>query len=438
MPKPAKIIPFNSRQRLMATMDKTAKHNYLALIFDGVCFAIGAAFLDANTVLPSLIGTLTHNNLLIGLATTIRNAGYLLPQLLVAGYAERLAFKKPLLGLSGTVNRLSVLFMALTVFFFAGSNMNLALAGLLFFLCLFALTDGISGAPWTDLVAKAIPLNQRGRLFGTMQSLGGVGAFFAGVLIRQILVGVKFPLNYTMLFSLSFVFMAASLVGTLLVREPAGSVRGGSSFIAFLYRLPLAWRASPIFQKMMFTRMLLSCFHLSLPFYIVFAREKLGLPGSSAGLFLAAQMAGSVLASLLWGYLGDKHGNRLVIRLTSLITASTPVLAFGAGLISQANLGLAFATCLLVFATIGATLSGNWIGFTNYLLEAVPDVDRLVYVGMMNTLTAPFTFLPVVGGFLLRFLPYEILFATTCCFLVGSLLLAIRLPEPRLSISKKN
>ena len=86
---------------------------------------------------------------------------------------------------------------------------------------------------------------------------------------------------------------------------------------------------------------------------------------------------------------------------------------------------------LLLFATIGCTLSGMWMGFTNYLLELVEDVDRPTYVGMMNTLTAPFTFLPILGGVLIQVLSYEVLFGATLGVLLLGNIVASTLPEPR-------
>ncbi|MDP3058556.1 MAG: hypothetical protein Q8N36_03770, partial [bacterium] len=95
---------------------------------------------------------------------------------------------------------------------------------------------------------------------------------------------------------------------------------------------------------------------------------------------------------------------------------------------------------LVLFATIGGTLSGMWMGFTNYLLELVEDVDRPTYVGMMNTLTAPFTFLPVLGGVLIQVISYEIVFITTLVFILFGNLLSVSLPEPRhvLKLEAKN
>ncbi len=321
--------------------------------------------------------------------------------------------------------------MAFFVLFFGEKSPDLALLGLLLALALFAFSDGVGGVPWTDLVAKSIPSTRRGRLLGSMQSIGGIGAFVAGIFIRQVLATVPFPKNYAFLLTVGFVFLAISLVGTLRVKEREGAVRRGSSLSAYWRNLPRIWRSDSVFQKMLYTRMLLSCFYLALPFYIVFARERLGFAASTVGLFLSAQMAGSILASLLWGWLGDRYDNRMVICLVTITAAATPGLALGTSLLARADLqAWAFAVSFLIFATIGATLSGVWIGFTNYLLDLASDIVRPTYVGMMNTLTAPFTFLPILGGILLRSISHETLFAITLFLISGSIFLAIKLPKP--------
>lgn len=183
---------------------------------------------------------------------------------------------------------------------------------------------------------------------------------------------------------------------------------------------------------MMSVRMLYSFLYLALPFYVVFARDTLGLPESIIGVFISAQMAGSILGGLLWGQLGDRFGNRLVLRLLGLVALCTPLLALVASLMHSLGWGqLAIVPYLLLFVSIGTTLGGMWIGFTNYLLDTVAELDRPTYIGMMNTLVAPFTFLPLLGGVLLEFLSPQVLFlATGAGILVGNLC-ARELAEPR-------
>lgn len=429
-----KVLRFAHKQDFTPVMDKQTKHNFLSLLVDGSFFSTGSAFLEANTLFPAFVSLLTSNSVVIGLVSSLRNAGYLLPQLLVAGYAERLPLKKPLLMVGGLINRLSILAMAATAYFWAGTKPALALAGFFVALIAFSLTDGISGVPWTDMVAKAIPNTRRGRLFGTMQCIGGLGAFGAGILIRQILASsrLSFPSNYALLMLIGFGLLCFSFAGTMSVRETPGVTRQGASLGAYFRRLPAAWKHNATFQKMMFVRMLFSFLYLSLPFYVIFARDTLGLPQSVVGVFISAQMAGSILAGLLWGYIGDHHGNRLVIRLVGVAACSTPLLALIASLMHRMGLGqLAIIPFLVLFASIGGTLSGIWMGFTNYLLDCVEDLDRPTYVGMMNTLITPFTFLPLLGGVLVQFLSHEVLFTVTAAFVLIGNLYASRLPEPR-------
>lgn len=420
--------------------NKNAKWNFRALIVDGSFFSIGVAFLESNTIFPALISQLTSNSVLIGLMSTMRNAGYLLPQLFVAGYAERLPLKKPLLRINGIVSRLSVLVMAVMALFVAERDPALALAGLIAANAVFALSDGIGGVPWIDMTAKVVQSNRRGRLFGVMQFVGGSGAFLAGFLIRQILASesVLFPRNYGILLSLGFVFLCLSFAGTMLVREEPGPVRTGSTFRSYLRRLPEAWRSSRLFQRMMFTRMLYAFLYLSLPFYAIFARQNLGFAESDLGFFVSAQMAGNITAGLLWGYLGDRYGNRAVVRGVGVAAMLTPTFALAASFMHRSGYGsLAILPFLMLFFCIGGTLSGMWMGFTNYLLELVDDVDRPTYIGMMNTLTAPFTFLPVLGGLIIQSVSHEALFAGTIVFLLAGNLLAYTLPEPR-SLTKSH
>ncbi|HSL93952.1 MAG TPA: MFS transporter [Bacillota bacterium] len=418
----------------MRQENKDSKWNFGALIADGSFFSIGVSFLESNTIFPALISQLTTNSVLIGLMSTIRNAGYLLPQLFVAGYAERLPLKKPLLRINGIISRLSVLVMAGITLFVAARNPGLALIGLISANAIFALSDGIGGVPWIDMTAKVIPSNRRGRLFGVMQFIGGIGAFLAGFLIRQVLASesILFPRNYGILLSLGFLFLCFSFAGTMLVRETPGPVRSGSTFRSYLRSLPDAWRRNRLFQRMMFTRMLYAFLYLSLPFYAIFARQNLGFAESDLGFFVSAQMAGNITAGLLWGYLGDRFGNRAVVRGVGVAALLTPAFALMAALLHK--LGYTTMTMLpilLLFFCIGGTLSGMWMGFTNYLLELVDDVDRPTYIGMMNTLTAPFTFLPVLGGLIIQRVSHEALFICTLAFVLAGSIMAYTLPEPR-------
>ncbi len=88
----------------------------------------------------------------------------------------------------------------------------LLLLSLYLALLVFYGTDGISSVPWFELVAKAVPPNRRGRLFGTAQIAGGLGGMGVGALVAVILgsTGLGFPVSYALLFLIAVFFSSST------------------------------------------------------------------------------------------------------------------------------------------------------------------------------------------------------------------------------------
>lgn len=410
-----------------------AAHNTLAFIGDGTNFSLGSAFVDATTVLPAFVSTLTQSPLLIGLVSTIRSFGYFVPQIFVAGYIEKLPMKKPFMMRAGLVMRLGVLGLALCALL-AKSNPVLALTLFYAFLVVVALSDGFGGLPWMDLVAKTIPAERRAGLFGKMQGFGGFAAFAGGFLIQWLLgPDMRYPTNYFVVMLLGCVFLSFSLVSMSFVHDPGGKVPENVTGMAeYLRRLPDAWRENRLFQRVIFVRVLMGALYLALPFFVTHAQLDLGFAPSTVGIFVSAQMVGTVLAGPLWGYLGDNKGALWVVRLVTISTLGTGTFALLARGAYFAGLApLAFALYCLLYFCLGATNSGTWIGYTNYIMDIAPEERRSTLVGMFNTIAAPLTFLSLVGGWFLEMTNYFWLFGLEAAIVLVSVLAAWRLPDSR-------
>jgi len=85
----------------------------------------------------------------------------------------------------------------------------------------------------------------------------------------------------------------------------------------------------------------------------------------------------------------------------------------------------------LVFALDKAVVNGIWLGFINYVLELVPEKERPCYIGMTAVLTMPMIIMPFLGGLLLNFVPYWVVFALTASGGLLGWFWARHLPEPR-------
>ncbi len=409
------------------------RRNYYLFLTEGVLYLTGLTFFEPTTVIPALVGTLTDSSVVVGLVTAVRYGFWLLPQVLIAGYVAAFPYKRPLMVWSGVAHKLSILGMAAVVYFLAASRPELALA--LFFLLytVSCVNEGVSSLTWTDVVGKSVDARGRGRLFGLMQFVGGLLAFLGGLLVKRILEAVDYPANYSLILTIGVTVAMASPLCQYLIREPKGvvlEVAGGVT--ARLRRLPELWRKSPPFARMMRVRILGSFLFMSMPFFIIYAQQGLGIPPSFIGLFVSAQMLGGVVAGPLLGYMCDVVGTRKVLILTVTMALTAPVVALLAGPLQAAGYGTATQYLYaLVFVAMGFFYTGNWIGFINHLLATVPESERPNYIGLMNALIAPCAGLSLLGGLIIRFVSYEVTFLLTAVAVGIGLFYSLSLEEPR-------
>lgn len=419
----------------MSELTKTERHNFVVLLLDGLFFTWGSAFIDTSTVLPVYLSTLTKSSILIGLMATIRSGGWFLPQMVVASYAAKRERKLSISILAMVIHRGSFLLIAATAFLFAGRSPGLALVLFFVFLTSLALGDGIGGVPYVDITGKTVSNERRGRLFGYFQAIGGGLAFLSGFVIRAILAGPRpaYPANFAIVFVIGAVITIASAVSFSLIKEPDSSTQSEhGGFLDFIRLMPAYWERNAAFRRLIYVRLSTNSIALTLPFYAVFARERLALPAGMVGFFVSAQMLGSMLGSLVLGHAGDRFGNRAVVRSTAIVVALCPLAALGASLAAAAGLQwLTFTLMFVPFIFIGAYNASGWMGYTNYLIEIVPEESRSVYAGLMNTIMIVTSVLAVIGGICIQFLGYAAAFGLNLLSTGVGVVLAASMIEPR-------
>lgn len=166
-------------------MKDARKRNFYAILLDGVFFNLAAAFLEPGSLLPAFVSRLTESKALIGLTVTVRNCGWLLPQLWVVGYSKALKRKKPLILAAAAVARIGILILAVTTYLYAGRNTSIALIIFFVTFSMFSLCDGITGVPWVEVIATNIDPRRRGMLLGRIHFFGGILAFGAGFVVKK-------------------------------------------------------------------------------------------------------------------------------------------------------------------------------------------------------------------------------------------------------------
>jgi MFS family permease len=413
---------------MITSSDTTPPHyrrNFLAFVIDYVFFGIAISFVKPDSVLPAFVRQFTRSAPVIGLVSTVWNGCWLLPQVLSARWISDKPRKKPYL-MAGLSGRIAFWIVGLALWLGLGQRASTML--ILFFACLglFALTDGLAGVAWFDMLARAIPVKRRGRLMGTAQIISGLAGLGVGLVISRILESTRFrfPNDYALIFTLAGVAFIPSTVAIIMLREigidVAEDARAGRRRNGWL--TPLLH--DPTFRQLMVCRVLVGMVSLVTPFYVVHATDVLNLPEVVVGSFVAAQQVAGVASGALLGLVSDRWGPRYTIRIGSAISIIGPFFALVAHLADGSLLVRAYP---LVYVALGVYQSSTMLGFYNYLLEMAPDAVRPSYIGLGNTIMGVLTLAPTVGGWLLEATSYTTLFVLTAGLASLGFLLALRL-----------
>jgi len=400
-------------------------------LIHGIFFIGGQAFSNPDTIIPVFLNHFTDSKTLIGLSSTLLGSlggiGSVLPQLFVARKLENKSHKKPLLKFAITIRALSWGFLALTTYLFAYKSAYLTILFLFFFLILFTFMGGIAAVSFYDIWGKSLPSHLRGRFFGHRQLWGGVLAIGSG-LIAKIVLGsskIAFPINFVLLFSFTFILVSVSYIALGSVKEPVEKVYEKQlSFKDFLRKAFTLIREDNNYRRFIVVQILVGGAALALPFYVLYARGVQEIELETVGLFLSAQMLGSVLSNILWAHLSDFVGNKRVIQISTLAGLIVPVIALFAR--SQSK-----SLFILMFVLIGFFISGRLIGKTNYLLDTATSKDRPTYISLTATLTFPISLFSLLGGVIVQHISYQILFTVTLIFMLSGFILSLRLIEPK-------
>ena len=414
------------------------RRNFGALLADYSFFGVAMAFVNPNTVLPAFVRQLTDSPLLIGLNGTIQTAGWLFPQLIAARYLGGRAQKKRYMLIPAAIGRPVYFALALALFLGAARYPALMLTIVFGGMALFWMADALAAVAWFDVLGKAIPARRRGRLFGLAQVVSGLLTVGAGLAINYVLgdAGPPFPHNYAGLLLAAGTLFALSWFAMASIKEPREALKtdDADSQTPFLHRLTRIWKRDRDFRLFIAVRLLVGLNGLALPFYIIFATDRLGLGQGVVGWFTSAQVVGSMVGGVILGTLYERHGGRRTIQTGVGAGVLVPLWALLLPLWMPAgHPGMVYGYSL-VFVALGVLQSNFMQGFFNYLLELAPADERATYIALSNTLNGIVLWpTALVGGVILKVTDnsYPTLFAITAAGVGLGFLCTAWLAEPR-------
>lgn len=374
-----------------------------------VFFSTAISFTDA-TVISVFIAKATGSIFLVGLLQMLRTAVFFIPQILSVNISGR---KNRVTILKWTILGRSCLVIASLAAFMVNDP---EIVAMYFFisLTLFGLCDGFTVIPWLDLVAKLFPSSKRGSFFGFGGVVGGFSQIVAGFFISNILdnPGLVFPRNYGMLVLIQLIIMLCGILPIYLIKEEDDDQkREKNSLITTMKRIPNIIREDKTVTTLILAQLLISFYSLATPFYSVYAVSNLYVKDSVVGYFLSAQMFGRLVFSLIWARLCNRGRHRQIIQYTAIMYLASLTLMLVLGR-SPMPIELVEIGVIASFALTGAALNGMWIGLNNYIMETAKADKRPILLGFINSLNVVTSILPLMGGFMLGYLPYEAVFLT--------------------------
>jgi MFS family permease len=391
--------------------------NYYLGVFHGIFYFAATGLVDYATILPTFLKYLINSNAMIGFVAAIARGGTILFQLVSAAYLEGKK-KKPILVFALWVRFLSWVLIALSSYILLPEHKITELTLFVIFISAFSFAGGVSVIPFYDIITHNIPSHRLGKFWATRQFVGGIIAVGSGYVVKVVMRDVSYPNNYTILFSLASLVFGLGFLSLGLMDEGEVSQKKNASFGEFLSSAVNVLRVNRDFSSMVFSEFLSHSIFMCMPFIAIYTTYTLGLNKSDIGYFISAQMAGSIVSNLFWGYFSDRKGPKFIIISTNILALSVPFLSIFIK---------SFYMFVVVFFLLGSYMHGSFIGYTNYMLKIAPENKRPTFVSIRGTFNSLSYFLPTIGGFIVDKVSYHSLFIVTSIMSLAGLIYAVRL-----------
>ena len=416
------------------------KRNYLGNYLHGMLGMTGFRLVNAPTFLPAYLHSISGSNAVVGLALALQQVGGIISPIFGATKVEHRKKVMPAAVLMGSLGRLAILGMALAGWFVSAKQTIVdvpftswsftfqpQIVALLFFITMFGVFMGAQRVVFSMLMAKVIPISRRGRLQAWRNATGGAIAAVLAYLAGKYLIGPNaFGNGYSTTFVVAFVLTSLGLWALqLLLKEPEPpTTRTQARFLDRLREFPTLISQDRSFGFFVLVQMLATSARIATPFYILYVGAVVGTDGATLGALSFAFLGADTASNLVWGYLGDKLGFRLVL-IGSVIGWMAATLL----LLNVHEPTAIFAA----FAGLGASLSGYMMAAQTMILEFGDRDDlpmRIAVSATAESITA--TLGPLIGGVVAEAFGYKVVFGASVGFLVAALaILLLFVSEPR-------
>lgn len=400
--------------------------NFWILVIYQVILRAGWIFKTESVVMPHAADALDHTGLARGWLPLLNRFGQSVPPVLAARRVKNLPKKQ--WAFMATTASMTLCFLGLTSLWLvpgaAGQPLS-AVVYLLLYVCFFS-AIGVNQLTYNTIQGKLIRPTRRGRLLMIADFVGASAAVVcAATLLMQWLHDDH--ADYAAIFGFTTcLFAAASAMSWFLKEQPDDYFepsRGRAHVFAAAWQ---TLKSDRNFRRLAIVSALFSTTLILFPHYQAVARQELGLGTKWLVWFVVAQNAGTALFSVVTGPIADARGNRLALRVVTLLIIAGPLAALAA--IHWPTIGREIFP--LVFLFVGLTPVAQKT-FNNYTLEITEPEHHPRYLSTLSLCMAlPIFSSPLVSP-LINAIGFQAVYLVVVGLLLAGWLLSFGLIEPR-------
>ena len=371
--------------------------NYVMNVVNGAASKLAEQVASAKLVLPWLLSAMGAPAYLIGFLLPLRQAGTLLPQLVISGQMRRFPIRKWFWVGSAGVQVLMLLLMIA-----AALTLPPLTAGILVlaFLLVFSLARGVGSLSFQDVTGKTIPKGKRGRMLAVRSMVGGLLTIAVGIGLKTLKMGDDGVGASLLLLFCGALLWSVAAVSFMAMSEAPGATEGGRNALGEAMA-GLGFVANePWFLRYLAARTALLSVEIAAPFYLLYVREMLSAEAGTLGLVVVAAGVAAALSSPIWGKFADLSSRR-VMAIGGLMGAVT-----GAGALLIGKMPASFQNPYVysvIFILLGFAEAGVLLGRKTFLIDQIDPAERTTYVAFANTamgvITLLFGFIGVIAQF---------------------------------------
>jgi len=389
---------------------KVSQRNYQSLLWHAAFLAVASAFMDVDTIIPSMLIKAGGSSVHVGILTAILIGGTRLSQLFFAPYINSKPHKKDLL-ITGIYLRVLALAGVSFVFWFSESiGGGLIILLIFLFMTSFSLGGAFATVSYTDILGKSILEESRKSFFSMRQIISSAGTLLSAWLAGYVLRNFEYPNNYFAVFGIAALVLTIASLGFWRVKEV--NVETQETMRGFWQSIFRELKSNKRLSWYLLLTNTLGLNYAILPFILLLGQSNAGLSNDFVSKLLLTKMSGLIIAGIFIFFFSKKIKYDTILKISLSLGLVFPLIAW----IFQDT-----QTAYYLTFFIGGLYGSLFLVSSNGILLEISKVNnRSIYAGISGAGNILPTLIPLLAGLIISSLGFNAFFIAVLVITVSS------------------